>query len=125
MSEACFACAGVFAAEPGGANHAYMASSPACWAAYGLVLEKEYADPALFGRCHRLTVDAFAVQYPGDPAERHARQSFWVHGAALWMVLELGRPQGEAAAALERLTVGDCPVPPAPTGFAALAGRAA
>lgn len=119
MSARCFACGGLFAGEPGGPTHAYMASSPGCWAAYGEVLAREYADPALFARCHRLTVDAFAVQHPGDPAERRARQSFWIHGASLWMVLRLGRPHAEATAALKRLAHGAfAATPPAPSPFA-------
>lgn len=118
MTDTCFACGGLFAEAPGGPSHAYMASTPGCWAAYGAVLAREYADPALFARCHRLTVDAFALQHPGDPGERRARQSFWIHGASLWMVLERGRPHAEATAALKRLAAGEFPAPPPPAGFA-------
>lgn len=118
MSEVCFSCGGRFAALHDGTTHAYMASSPGCWDAYTAVLAREYADAALFGRCHRLTVDAFAIQHPGDPAERRARQSFWIHGASLWMVLRMGRTQGEATAALKTMAQGDFPVPPMPVGFA-------
>jgi hypothetical protein len=64
-----------------------MLGSPGCWAAYGRVLEREYSDPVLFGAAHRLTVDAYALQHPGDPRERRAVQSFWLHGASLWLVL--------------------------------------
>lgn len=118
MSEACFSCGGHFAAMPGGTIHAYMASTPGCWDAFGAVLAREYQNAVLFGRCHRLTVDAFAIQHPGDPAERRARQSFWIHGASLWMVLRLGRTHGEATAALKALAQGDFPVPPTAAGFA-------
>ena len=118
MSEACSSCGGAFAPCPGAATHAYMASSPGCWEAYGALLAREYQNPVLFGRCHRLTVDAYAIQHPGDPAERRARQSFWIHGAALWMVLRMGRTHGEATAALKTLAQGEFPVPPPAAGFA-------
>jgi hypothetical protein len=118
VSEVCFACGGHFAAVPGGATHAYMASSPGCWAAYTAVLAREYQDAALFERCHRLTVDAYAIQHPGDPAERRARQSFWIHGASLWMVLRMGRTHGDATAALKTIAQGDFPVPPRAAGAA-------
>jgi Family of unknown function (DUF5946) len=117
MSEVCFSCGGHFAAVPGGSTHAYMASSPGCWNAYGAVLAREYQNAVLFGRCHRLTVDAYAIQHPGNPDERRARQSFWIHGASLWMVLRMGRTHGEATAALKTLAQGDFPVPP-PVNFA-------
>ncbi|WP_281251690.1 DUF5946 family protein [Erythrobacter donghaensis] len=118
MREICGSCGGAFVACPGAATHAYMASSPGCWEAYTAVLAREYQDPLLFGRCHRLTVDAYAVQHPGDPGERRARQSFWIHGASLWTVLRLGRAHAEATAALKRLAQGDFPAPPPPVGFA-------
>lgn len=118
MIETCRACGGVFAPMPGGPTHAYMASSPGCWATYAAVLAREYSDPPLFARCHRLTVDAYALQHPGNPGERRARQSFWIHGASLWMVLRLGRSHTEATAVLKVLAKGDFPVPPLVTSFA-------
>jgi hypothetical protein len=118
MSELCFSCGGHFAAVPGGITHAYMASTPGCWEAYGAVLAREYQNAVLFGRCHRLTVDAYAIQHPGDASERRARQSFWIHGASLWMVLRMGRTHSDATAALKTLAQGDFPVPPPAVGFA-------
>ncbi|MFN3989749.1 MAG: DUF5946 family protein [Erythrobacter sp.] len=118
MSEVCFSCGGVFAAAPAGTTHVYMAASPGCWGAYTAVLAREYQDAALFSRCHRLTVDAYAVQHPGDPDDRRARQSFWIHGASLWMVVQMGRSHRAATAALKTLAAGEFPVPPAPPRFA-------
>ena len=118
MSEVCFGCGGRLAALHDGTTHAYMASSPGCWDAYTAVLAREYADAALFGRCHRLTVDAFAIQHPGDPAERRARQSFWIHGASLWLVLRMGRSHADATAALKTMAQGDFPEPPPALAFA-------
>lgn len=103
MSEACFACGGRFEPNEGGETHAYMLSSPGCWAAYGELLAREYSDPALFTASHRLTVDAYAVQHPGDPAERRAVQSFWIHGASLWLELRMGQSHELATRALKAL----------------------
>jgi hypothetical protein len=58
------------------------------------------------------------VQHPGDPAERRARQSIWIHGASLWMVLRLGHSHAEATAALKILANGDFPEPPQSMAFA-------
>ena len=91
MAERCFACGGGFAPADGGA-HPYMRSSPGCWAAYGALLAREHQDQALFGAAHRLTVDADALQRPGDTADLGARQSVWVHYAALHLALIERRP---------------------------------
>ncbi|WP_138933252.1 DUF5946 family protein [Roseovarius arcticus] len=65
-----------------GPTHRYMLSSPACFAKYDEVLAHEYSDPALM-RTHRLTVDAFAIQHPGDGTTRQAIQSVGLHLARL------------------------------------------
>ncbi len=76
-----------------GPTHRYMLSSPACFALYSEVLAHEYSDPALM-QIHRLTVDAFAVQHPGDGSTRQAIQSVGLHLARLGMQLEqLRRPE--------------------------------
>ena len=69
-------------------SHAYLGSSPACWALYGEVLAREYSDPA-YSRVHQLTVDTYAVQHPGVPARRSI-QSVAVHLMTLCLVLEDG-----------------------------------
>lgn len=43
-----------------GPVHAYMTSSPACWAAFNAVIAREFEDPDLMP-IHRLTVDAWAI----------------------------------------------------------------
>lgn len=85
--ERCFSCGGVFAACDG-PTHPYMLSTAGCWAAYGDVLAREYADPELFKSSHRLTVDAYALQHPGQSTDRRAVQSVWVHFAALEAIFE-------------------------------------
>lgn len=72
-----------------GPTHAYMESSPACWSAYAEVLAREYSDPALFARVHRLTVDTYAVQHPGHDSPP-AVQSVAVHLISLCALHEHG-----------------------------------
>ncbi len=63
-----------------------MASSPACFAAFTRILAAEYSDPALMD-VHRLTVDTYAVQHPGDPRDRRCVQSVGLHLARLCLQL--------------------------------------
>ena len=71
-----------------------MESSPACWAAFGEVLAREYSDPAYF-QVHRLSVDAYAVQHPGKPSPQ-TLQSVAVHLVRLCLLLEHGLPMERA-----------------------------
>jgi len=77
-----------------GPTHAYMTSSPACWAAFNAVIAREFSDPRLMS-VHRLTVDAWAAQHPGD-GSRRAIQSVGLHLARLWVQLDEGLA-GDAA----------------------------
>ena len=81
-----------------GPVHEYMEASPACWHAFGQVLAREYAEPALFA-VHRLSVDSYAVQHPGGTS-RQAIQSVGVHLARLCLFLERGLTADEANAAM-------------------------
>lgn len=96
----CFAC-GAMAPDVEGPTHRYMASSPGCWAIYGEVLAREYSN-ALYAKNHRLTVDAYAVQHPGQPS-RQAIRSVCLHLSALCAVHEHWMPPHEATALLQRL----------------------
>lgn len=86
-TSACPGCGVVLPSEEG-PTHAYIRSSPACWARYGELLAREFGDPAYFG-LHQVTVDVYAVQHPGA-AERRAIQSVGLHLMTLCMVLEQG-----------------------------------
>jgi hypothetical protein len=83
--ERCLGCGGLFARATGPV-HRYMTSSPGCWEAFGQVLAAEYGDPSLLP-VHRLSVDAYAVQHPGD-GSRRAIQSVGLHLARLYAQLE-------------------------------------
>lgn len=81
---ACPSCGGLFA-DQDGPVHQYMTSSPGCWAAFCNVLAAEYSDPHLFAT-HRLSVDTYAVQHPGDGSPA-ARRSAGLHLARLCIQL--------------------------------------
>src|SRR5580692_5527408 len=85
---ACIGC-GALLPETGGPTHRYMTSSPACWAAYSEVLEREFGSQDLFQRVHRYTVDTYAVQHPGSPSPQGI-QSVAVHLMSLCTLIEGG-----------------------------------
>lgn len=84
-NEICVGCGGRFQPTEG-PTHKYMLSSAACWARYGAVLEREYSTPELM-YTHRLSVDSYAVQHPGNNDPR-ARYSVGLHLARLMLQVE-------------------------------------
>lgn len=97
----CVDCGGEFE-NVEGPVHAYMLSSPGCWAAYGRVLALEYSNTA-YRVLHRLTVDAYAVQHPGVD-NTQARNSVGIHLSRLCLLLERGWRMEEANAAMVAIT---------------------
>ncbi len=95
---ACSGCRGRFA-ELDGPTHPYMLSSPGCWAAYGKVLAREYADYTGLSDVHHLTVDAFAAQHPHSRCAQNTR-SVGIHLCRLCLLLERGFDAGRANAAM-------------------------
>ncbi|HSR49468.1 MAG TPA: DUF5946 family protein [Acidobacteriota bacterium] len=89
MSEAktvaCVGCGGRFP-DLDGPTHRYMESSPACWACFGEVLAREYSD-LKYRKVHRLTVDAYAIQHPGQPSDQCIR-SVALHAISLCAIFE-------------------------------------
>jgi len=81
----CFSCGGLFP-QIEGPTHRYMDSFPGCWACFGKVLAREYSDDQ-YWKMHRLTVDAYAVQHPGQLSPQ-AIQSVAVHLISICAVLE-------------------------------------
>lgn len=88
-----------------GPTHAYIESSPGCWALFNELLAREFGDPS-YGRVHRHTVDVYAVQHPGRN-DRRQRQSVALHliGLAHW--LEHGLEQDRLNAVTQRLASED------------------
>lgn len=77
-----------------GPTHRYIGASPGCWAVFGEVLAREYSDRR-YWPVYQLTVDAYAVQHPGEPS-RQTIQSAAIHLISLYSVLEAGRTFDQA-----------------------------
>jgi hypothetical protein len=84
-----------------GPTHPYLGASAACWALYGEVLAREYGEQG-YPAWHRLTVDAYAAQHPGEPEPRSIR-SVAIHLAGLCLAVERGVPPGCASALIREL----------------------
>jgi hypothetical protein len=84
----CFGCGGVVP-DIDGDTHSYMLSTPGCWAVYGELLARSYADFA-FPPEHRFIVDAYAVQHPGEK-NNQAIHSVALHLIRLHAIFDLGR----------------------------------
>jgi Family of unknown function (DUF5946) len=96
----CWGCGALVEDRPGPAPaHEYLGVSTGCWAVYGEILAKEYGDYRYPQPTHRLTVDAYAVQHPGNP-ERRSIQSVNGHLVSLYLVLERGMSAPDAILAL-------------------------
>ncbi len=79
-------CGACFRRDPTAVPHRYIPAAPECWSCFGVVLAREYENPALFGAVHQLTVDAYAAQHPlGQPAK-----SLTAHLVSLYAILERG-----------------------------------
>lgn len=96
----CKGCGGLFE-DVAGPTHRYLESSPGCWAAYGEVLAREYTDSRYYD-IHRLTVDAYAVQHPGQPSPQSI-QSVAIHLISLCLILEHGVDLQRATQAMQIL----------------------
>jgi hypothetical protein len=100
-------CAQCGAVVPGvnGPVHKYVPSAPGCWQVFGHV----QADEALrFGypSAHRIVVDAYIAQHPGDGSDRRDRQSVFVHLAGLCAVLDMQIEPDRATDVLRRVLRG-------------------
>lgn len=106
-------CAGCGARVPDveGPVHAYVPSHPGCWRAFG---ELQADEAARFGfpPAHRIVVDAYMAQHPGDGGDRRDRQSVFAHLAGLCAVIERGFPPDRATGVLRGVLAGrdDFPV---------------
>ncbi len=71
-----------------------MIASPACYRKFTSILAAEY-ESAAFMRTHHFTVDAYAVQHPGDGTDRRQIQSVGLHLARLCVQLAAPVPSRE------------------------------
>jgi uncharacterized protein DUF5946 len=92
---------GVVLPEYDGPTHPYIGASAACWELYGELLAYEYGELG-YPECHRLTVDAYAVQHPGKRGPRSV-QSVATHLSGLYLVLERGMDGPQATAFKNRV----------------------
>lgn len=86
--QACPGC-GALVPDVSGPVHKYVPSLPGCWRTFGEIQADEaqrFGYPAV----HRVVVDAYMAQHPGDGRDRRDRQSVFVHLVALCAVLEHG-----------------------------------
>jgi hypothetical protein len=96
---------GVVLPEYDGPTHPYIGANAACWALYGELLAYEYGELG-YPECHRLTVDAYAVQHPGHRGHQ-AIQSLGTHLSGLYLVLERGMDGPQATAFKNRVAAAE------------------
>ena len=109
LTEACSGCGARYAPLPHDETHRYVGATPACWAAFGELLAREFQD-VTYGRVHRHTVDVYSVQHPGTD-ERRQRQSVALHLIGLCHWLEHGLDATRLNAITQRLADADRPWP--------------
>lgn len=77
--------------DPGdGTPHEYLDATWGCWQAFGEVRSREIRSRP-YGKLAQRTVDAYAVQHPGEPGRRQS-QSVAVHLMSLCAQIERGMP---------------------------------
>jgi len=81
----CYGC-GALVDNIEGKPHKYIGATQGCWDLYCQILSKEYCEYKYPETTHRLTVDTYSIQHPGQPC-RQAIQSVNVHLIGLYFVL--------------------------------------
>lgn len=87
---ACPGC-GALVPDVDGPVHKYVPSAPGCWKMFGEVQADE-SHRFRYPPAHRVVVDAYMAQHPGDGRDRRDRQSVFVHLVGLCAVLEHDLP---------------------------------
>ena len=88
-----------------GPVHKYVPAAPGCWQIFG-ELQADELQRFGYPPAHRLAVDAYMAQHPGDGRDRRDRQSVFAHLAGLYALLELGLPAKRATNVLGRVVDG-------------------
>ena len=81
----CYGC-GALVENIEGQPHKYIGAVQGCWNLFGEVLAKEYGEYKYPENTHRLTVDTYAIQHPGQPSKKSI-QSVNIHLISLYAVL--------------------------------------
>jgi CTP:molybdopterin cytidylyltransferase MocA len=105
ITEACPGCGARYLPHAVDETHPYLDASPACWAAFGELLAREFGD-VTFGRVHRHSVDVYAVQHPGTD-DRRERRSVALHLIGLCHWLDHGIESVRLTAITQRLANDD------------------
>ena len=77
---------GILVEKIEGKPYKYIGATQGCWNLYGKILAKEYCEYKYPEETHRLTVDTYAVQHPGQPC-RQSIQSVNIHLISMYFVL--------------------------------------
>lgn len=85
-----------------GPVHKYLGSSAGCWSVFGEILQKEYENYEYMA-VHGLTVDAYALQHPGQESAQ-TLNSAYIHLGSLYAYFELGKPISELSKIKQDLT---------------------
>jgi hypothetical protein len=85
-----------------GAPRPRMGASSACWALFGAVLAREFADPAYYRDVHFLTVATYAVQHPAKPSGA-AAEALALQLITMQLATERCLPREEIELAVARL----------------------
>lgn len=101
LREPCPGCGARLLPRHDGPTHPYIGASRACRAAFDELLAKEFGELG-YGRLHRHSVDAYAVQHPGVDGRRE-RQSVAVHLIGLCHWLEHDMPAHTLTPITQRL----------------------
>lgn len=83
----CHGCGALVENSPG-QPHEYIGASQGCWNIYTEILAREYGAYNYPQPTHRLTVDTYAIQHPGQP-NRKSIQSVNIHLISLYLIFEM------------------------------------
>ena len=81
----CYGC-GALVDDIEGKPHNYIGAVQGCWNLYGQILSKEYYEYNYPELTHRLTVDTYAIQHPGQ-LSKQSIQSVNIHLISLYLIL--------------------------------------
>jgi hypothetical protein len=87
-----------------GAPHPRIGASTGCWALFGAVLAREFADPAYYRDVHFLTVATYAVQHPQNPS-RAAAETVSLQLITMQLATERNLPREAMERAVARLAM--------------------